>query len=64
MKNKLKKSCKNCGILKELHKIGRDCNTRIDPRPERFCNEPIKVNCCQDWINGYCRNNLKVKIES
>jgi len=48
-----RKTCKNCGALKALHKIGRDCNARVGGDPT-VCG----------WIDGHCRNNLKVKIVS
>ena len=47
---RVKKTCKNCGTLKALHKIGRDCDARVDNRPT--CN----------WTNGHCRNNLNVEV--
>ena len=42
------KSCRNCGILRELLKIGRSCNSK----------EEYNLNCCGQWINGKCRNKL------
>jgi len=63
-KPKIRKSCSNCANLKTLHKIGRDCNTRIDPYPRRFLDHGVIVTGCNDWVYGKCRNNLKVKIAS
>lgn len=54
---KKKKTCRNCEVLRQLHKIGRDCNWRWD-------RGLMYIGACQYWINGKCRNNLNVKIES
>jgi hypothetical protein len=50
---RVKKSCRNCAILKELHLIGRDCNFRMDNA----------ATVCNKWVYGKCRNNLNVRVE-
>ena len=47
-----KQSCKNCAVLKGLHKMGRDCEIRAEKN----------AMCCSDWVQGHCRNNLNVKV--
>ncbi len=49
---KMKRSCKNCAVLKILHKMGRDCEKRVE----------LKYTVCFLWVDGHCRNNLKVKV--
>ena len=53
------KSCKNCLILKELHRIGRDCNNR---EPRIIGGRHYKITSCPDVVEGKVKNNLNVKV--
>ena len=49
MKKDKKQGCINCRILRELHKIGRDCDIRMDKN----------VSSCNQWLPGHCRNDVR-----
>lgn len=51
--------CKNCLILKGLHKIGRDCNNRV---PILRGGTIYIITTCSDVVTGKVKNNLNVKV--